>query len=428
MPMRRTTSATIFALLLGATAARAQSADGSRVFFDAVSFAGPTRDSTLLDLFLAVPYGVIAFERGTDSFTATYRVRLELLNGGRPVFDTTFERTASTRLPEVAAAQRPTYDFFQQRLHLAPGEYDARVEIIDPRTTFVMNARRPVTVADYQSRPFALSGLLLVERIREDSAGFVMTPRLTDEVSSDASGFFVFFESYNGADEIDTRVDAIFRNDRGVEVARRSYLRTFPALRSQQWIRLDAEGIARGGYMLELRASAADDTTRQLATTHRSIRVESGAAGLPSGDAELDERITQLRYVAMQSDIDAIRDAATPAEKRKRYAEFWSRLDPTPGTPTNEAMVEYFDRIDYAREHFQSYADGWMTDQGRVFVIYGPPDNVVRDPFRADARKVETWQYYARGNLEVVFQDDSGFGDFRLVTPLNQLEKYRYGR
>ncbi|MBC8144887.1 MAG: GWxTD domain-containing protein [bacterium] len=253
-----------------------------------------------------------------------------------------------------------------------------------------------------------------------------MTPRLSDEVSGDVGGFFLFFEAYNAGSPIDIVLDAVFRDAKGVEAKRQSINKNIRSGRTQQWIRVQSDGLARGAFVLELRAVKADDSTRALAFTQRTVRIETGASGVPGDAAELDERIAQLRYVAMQSDIDLIRDAATFPDKRIRFADFWSRRDPTPGTRENEAMQEYYARIDYAQEHFRSYLAGWMTDQGRVYVVYGPPDNVTRDPFQSEARRLETWQYFSRGNLQVVFQDDSGFGDFRLVTPISQLEKYRY--
>jgi hypothetical protein len=90
-------------------------------------------------------------------------------------------------------------------------------------------------------------------------------------------------------------------------------------------------------------------------------------------------------------------------------------------------MTEYFERIDYANRSFRSYAAGWLTDKGRVYIIYGPPDRVDTDPFRTDGRATETWHYYGR-SLRIQFFDESGFGDFRLATPLPAGEKYKYGR
>lgn len=404
----------------------AQVGETGSIFFDAVAFAGDAAPIANLDLFLAVPSSTLSFERVGESFAARYRVHFEVTNGAERVHDTTFERTTLTRTPAVVTSQRSSFDFFQHRVELPPGSYIARADIIDPKSSFVATATRKITVADWKSSAMSFSGLLLVDRIREDSSGFVMTPRMSDVVSSDGEGCFLFFESYNGPTDFDARLVARFVSGSGSIAGERAFERTLPAGRSQQWIHLDSEGIERGAYTIVLRATPRGDSTVVVASTSRTLRVE-GSGGLPSGEAELDERITQLRHVAAPSELERLNEATDAREKRRRYAEFWSRHDPTPGTPRNEAMEDYFARVDYAKEHFRSYAIGWMTDQGRVYVLYGPPDRIARDPFRGDSRRIETWHYYARGNLEISFEDASGFGDFRLLTPISPLERYRYG-
>jgi GWxTD domain-containing protein len=409
-----------------ATESRAQDRTSDRLLLDAVAFAGPEQRAARVDLFIAVPYGMVTFDRAGDRFVASYRVHIEITSDRRRVFDSSFAHTTSTQDFAVVSAQRSGLDLFQEHIALPPGEYEAVVGVSDGRTSFVTTARRTFRVADYAGAPLALSGILLVDKIREDGGGFVITPRIGETVGSD-DDFFAFFEAYNAGAPLAARVDALFRDRDGRIAAVRNVERTIPAQRSQQWVALDAAELPRGEYTLELRAYAPADTTRVLATTSRPITIEPAETGMPGSEDELDERIAQLRYVAAQSEIDSMREAPTHQEKVRRYAAFWKRLDPTPGTVENEAMNEYFSRIEYARDHFRSYTAGWLTDQGRIYVVYGPPDNVSRDPFRSDGRRIETWQYYSHGNLQVVFEDDTGFGDYRLVSPVGTFEKFRYG-
>ena len=422
----------VFAQLAGAMSTGAQTSSRRALFFDAIPFRDDAGTGSRLDLILAVPSALVAFERDEDLFTASYRVRIEIDSAARRVYDTTLEHRATTRSADVASGSVPTYDFFQHRVAVPPGSYAVRVEIIDARAAVAALARRSVTVDEVTPEEFGLSGLMLVDRVREETSGFVITPRLSDAVESDGTGYFLFFEAYNGADTLPVRFDVVYaRADDALDDADRipgsSSDRTLPPGRSQQWVRVDATGLARGSYRLELIARSAADTSRILASARREIRVGAGAAGLPAGDEELEQRISQLRHVALPSEVDRIREGSTPSEKRTRYAEFWKQRDPTPGTVENEAMQEYFSRIDYANEHFGNYSAGWMTDRGRVYVLFGAPDNIERDPFRSDAGRLETWQYFSRGNLRITFEDASGFGDYRLVTPISPLEKYRYG-
>ncbi len=96
---------------------------------------------------------------------------------------------------------------------------------------------------------------------------------------------------------------------------------------------------------------------------------------------------------------------------------FWKKRDPNPNTPRNEKMEEYYARVDYANKHFSHYIDGWRTDMGMVYIMFGAPNNVDRHPFDLDAKPYEIWAYYDL-NYSFVFVDQTGFGDYRLETPV----------
>jgi len=68
-------------------------------------------------------------------------------------------------------------------------------------------------------------------------------------------------------------------------------------------------------------------------------------------------------------------------EEREQFIEqFWLRRNPTPDTPENEFKEEHYRRIAYANEHFSSGKPGWMTDRGRIYIIWGKPDEIEAHP------------------------------------------------
>jgi len=103
--------------------------------------------------------------------------------------------------------------------------------------------------------------------------------------------------------------------------------------------------------------------------------------------------------------------------KRKLLYEFWNRRDDDPSTPGNLRKSEYFKRVDYSNEHFRNaFRDGWKTDRGRVFIVYGPPDEVERHTNEVDTKPYEVWTYNSiQGGVEFVFGDRSGFSDYVLL-------------
>lgn len=72
-------------------------------------------------------------------------------------------------------------------------------------------------------------------------------------------------------------------------------------------------------------------------------------------------------------------------QEREQFIEhFWLRRDPTPETDENEFMEEHYRRIAYANEHYAAHAPGWKSDRGRIYITYGPPDEIESHPSGGD--------------------------------------------
>jgi GWxTD domain-containing protein len=129
---------------------------------------------------------------------------------------------------------------------------------------------------------------------------------------------------------------------------------------------------------------------------------------------DVESAIDILTYVASGGFIEAFRKA--DAETRKTlWDDFWREKDPTPETPKNEFYEEHVRRFEFANERFRtSYTPGWKTDRGRIYIIYGPPDQVESYPYDMDRDPTEVW-HYNRLSRRFVFVDKTGFGDYRLV-------------
>jgi GWxTD domain-containing protein len=68
-------------------------------------------------------------------------------------------------------------------------------------------------------------------------------------------------------------------------------------------------------------------------------------------------------------------------EERDNFIEaFWQRRDPTPDTEENEYKEDHYRRIAYANEHFAAGIPGWKSDRGRIYIMYGPADEVESHP------------------------------------------------
>jgi len=135
---------------------------------------------------------------------------------------------------------------------------------------------------------------------------------------------------------------------------------------------------------------------------------------MPSTISDIDLAITQLKYIADKKEFDKLKNAS-PEERLEQFEKFWKEHDPTPGTEENEWMDEFYRRIQFANENFTAFREGWKTDMGMIYIIFGPPSDIERHPFDLENKPHEYWIYH-NINKEFVFMDQSGFGEYRLLT------------
>ena len=91
----------------------------------------------------------------------------------------------------------------------------------------------------------------------------------------------------------------------------------------------------------------------------------------------LNEDVT---YIITDEERKAFKQMSTDEEREQFVEQFWLRRDPTPDTIENEYKEEHYRRIAYANEHYASGIPGWKTDRGRIYITFGPPDEIESHP------------------------------------------------
>jgi len=169
-------------------------------------------------------------------------------------------------------------------------------------------------------------------------------------------------------------------------------------------IELFSEQLVPGQYSLILVNTTTKDTIR------KSFQVEW--EHMPLALKKPKYALSIMYYILTDSEYDAINIGSDNDIMRKIIA-YWKKQDPTPFSPYNEAMVEYFTRADYAFFNFQTISekDGAKTDRGKIYILYGPPDKIERKLVDSDA--IEIW-YYKKLIKEFYFQTKST-GVFKLI-------------
>jgi GWxTD domain-containing protein len=139
-----------------------------------------------------------------------------------------------------------------------------------------------------------------------------------------------------------------------------------------------------------------------------------------------------VAYIITDAERKAFKKLATDDEREAFIEDFWRKRDPDPDTDENEFREEYYERIAYANQHYASGIPGWKTDRGRIYIMYGKPDELETHPAGGPYERpsyhgggstttypFEVWFYrYLPGvgsGVEIEFVDPTGSGEYRIA-------------
>ena len=308
------------------------------------------------------------------------------------------------------------YVFSLKQFILPPGQYKLNFNIRDKNTSNESSKDIDVTVNDYSSKKLSYSSIMLLSDYKIDAEGKKDITPIVDGNIGNYKEFFLFFDIINNSDSMIYKEYAYrIYNEAGKNFAEGNFNYYLQPGENKNIERIPESNFIIGNYKLDI-----VDKNQNEIVVHRFIKYYW--SDLPVNIKDLDAAIDQLIYIATSDQLSYIRKGKTFEEKERRFLKFWRDKDPTPNTPRNELMSEYYSRIKIANERYSHYVPGWKTDMGMVYIIYGNPSNIDRHPFDSDAKPYEVWDYYD-SNKRFIFVDYSGFGDYRLITPFYDEEK-----
>ncbi len=306
--------------------------------------------------------------------------------------------------PYTSSLESDNFTFFDlQRFALGNGIYDLQLTLRDKasdQSPYVFNDKLLVY---FQTNTPSMSNIQLMASATPTETtnmlsrnGYDMVPYINDFIPSSVTELHPYIEVYNLDKELGSQPYSVYFSIEQKETSLRiaaydTYISKATAKKNNPiYGTIDISMLPSGNYNLlaEVRNLKGDALLRKSMSFQRSNpgigddamaeeRVATSFAALITDEEKLNYYISALYPVSSPNEVgiaNQIVKGNNVAEKQSYLYHFWLRrdmLDP------EGKWNEYLTRLKYVDEHF-SYPKtrGYMTDRGRVYLQYGPPDHV----------------------------------------------------
>jgi GWxTD domain-containing protein len=215
-----------------------------------------------------------------------------------------------------------------------------------------------------------------------------------------------------------------------------------------RWARVFLFGILAGGLVCAPSAIARQSQQDQPDPKATKDAAKKKAKSDNQLKKELDSQYKKwldedVIYIITPEERSAFLHLATNEEREQFIEQFWQRRNPDPDSAENTFKEEHYRRIAYTNEHFASGIPGWKTDRGRIYIMWGPPDEIESHPSggsydrpaqegggQTSTYPFEDWRYrYLEGlgnDVNLEFVDPSMSGEYHLTMDPSEKDALLY--
>ncbi|MDZ7315216.1 MAG: GWxTD domain-containing protein [candidate division KSB1 bacterium] len=392
------------------------------IHHDVAVFAAKDRlDHSLTSISVETVFDDLQFVKADSGFQAEYQLSAIIYQGKDQVDGKTWKQKVTVGSYDRTNS-RNEVDLAGITFDLPPGEYRLTLTREDYATGKSLSVTDRFRVEDFSRAPLALSDISFARRVEmKDGRVESIVPEVTNPYKGLASPSFAYFEVYAQKAERPVEIHYEITGEKSGVAVKRDFILPLQGLRTAIALPLPIDSLQHDGYRLAIKVS---DGNRK-AETKKEFFIRW--PGLPRNAKDLNLAIQQLQIIASPEEWKKLKRSAKENQV-EAFSRFWAVRDPSPGTEYNEAMEAYYQRINYANETFTVMGrEGWRTDRGLVFIILGPPDEVIRNDYPSNSKPYQIWQYYSI-NRQFQFFDRSGYGDYELLNPVSLYELQRFIR
>lgn len=375
---------------------------------------------SLVEIYYSCPYSILQYVVKNDTIYAPYQVSFDLksINGLDSIHDISNHRAI---IPSFKIAQHRDmklvdgFGFFAR-----PGRYWFQLTIEEslPVTSY----SDTIEVPDF-SKSTVLSNIELASSVIADSSGGKFTKGKMKILPNPDLNFgqayefiYVYFEGYNLSDDT-----LPFELSYRILSQEQTVIKSFPGeikaktgTNFAYTFAISTKGLTPAKYLLELNLK--DRTSGNQDTKLKSFRVISKIPTLETESRyafSIDTLgyVKEVRFLATPSELNQY-NSLNEVGKNEFLRKFWQKNN----------LTEFTKRVKFADEKFEmGRVLGRDTDRGRIYIKYGPPDEVASHTMVEHTNPHEHWYYYSKG-FHFIFIDIHGNNNFQLIYSNNEIE------
>lgn len=377
------------------------------------------QDVTYVQLHFFSERNQFTFVQNDSVFTAGFSVRVIFTdpNDANNVIEKQWTMNIDDHITAEDTA-KSTPIIFENSFTVKPGKYKFDVLIVDENNkTRTGTYSEDIDIPGFAGKQLNLSQIELATQVLKGGNnddmfvknGYTIFPNPSKFYGSNLPRLTFYAEVYNldfeAGGGANTYVADFILTDEAGSVIKEFPSKTFNKAGQTAIIihSLNIISFQSGRYYLIVRVT--DQADKKTALSKKLFAVFREGESIYETQAEdsffkdLDEqgavRAGNIISVIGKSEDTKIYSQLELGGKRKYLDRFWKERDPSPGTKSNELLMDYYKRYEEANLKFSTpNRPGWKTDMGRVYMMYGPPAQIEKHEFDSDKKPYQLWYYF----------------------------------
>lgn len=396
----------------------------SKLPFDSEIISLPRTDGDLSVFYIfRIPYRLLVFERQTESFTAAFRVIVEITDKDAKLVSRDIK---DSKVSVSSFEETHDISYFLQdylRFRIKPGEYKITATISDMNSAGEV-AIKPIKVnlEKYKDKivqhPFVIAAR---ELLCDEQRAFVLANMGGNIPFSSENFHLIIPVTDTSITELNVEIES---NDQTIISTKVTESYTIPVgiteCEGYLSITKDSETVSLRNFVLRDVNLGLDEGELILKIRNKEYSIDEEFKSnivwfnKPFSLMNPEKAIEFLNFIESDSVVYSMLK-----NRSSKYPEilktYWLKFDPTPQSTYNEVMYEYYSRVDYAIKEFRGIGknNGAKTDRGVVYIKFGKPDNIERSS-NPQGQMMEIWTY-SKSERKFSFVDKKGIGNFILT-------------